>query len=293
MGAESAIEWTHATFNPWWGCVKVSPACKHCYAESFAKRVGQRVWGGTQRRFFGEKHWAEPIKWNAAALGAGERRRVFCASMADVFEHIEHGHKIDSERERLWALIERTPQLDWLLLTKRPQNIMQMIPEIWRKGLPTNIWCGTTVENQEMADERIPELLRVPARVRFLSCEPLLGPVSLTHVTTYAYGSTSHHTNVLNGETLECMYDGGAGISLNENRRIHWVICGGESGAGARPMQAEWARKLRDQCQTYGAAFHFKQWGEYDASGLVKLGKRNAGRHLDGRTWDEFPEPRR
>jgi protein gp37 len=298
MGAESKIEWTHATFNPWWGCVKVSPACKHCYAEGFAKRTGHAVWGGSSRRFFGDKHWAEPLKWNAEAAAAGERRRVFCASMADVFEHIEPGHKIEAERERLWKLIERTPQLDWLLLTKRPQNIMGMIPERWRADLPVNVWVGTTVENQEMAEERISELLRVPASVLFLSCEPLLGPVDLdlprceTHAREFV-----HKLDDGTECCSECSADGYSGeLSFGHwldplNGGISWVICGGESGGGARPMQVEWARALRDQCESEGVAFHFKQWGEHD-DGLVRIGKKKAGRLLDGRTWEEFPEVR-
>ena len=181
MGQDSKIEWTHHTFNHWWGCIKVSPGCEHCYAETLSKRYGHSIWGPaktTQRRTFGEKHWVEPLKWDRLAQVSGERKRVFCASMADVFE--DHP-QLPSEREKLWALIEQTPMLDWLLLTKRPENVNRMLPDMWELGgLPSNIWIGTSVENQEQADKRIPELLKVPARVRFLSCEPLLGPVDLS-----------------------------------------------------------------------------------------------------------------
>ncbi|MCI0671755.1 MAG: phage Gp37/Gp68 family protein, partial [Myxococcaceae bacterium] len=176
MGAETEISWTHSTFNPWWGCTRVSPGCDHCYAESFDRRVGGAHWGkGVPRRTFGDKHWGEPLKWNAAAAKAGERRRVFCASMADVFD----AEAPDGALERLWALIRATPALDWLLLTKRPGRIRHSLPADWGDGYP-NVWLGTTVEDQERAEQRIPVLLDVPARVHFLSCEPLLGPVDVS-----------------------------------------------------------------------------------------------------------------
>ncbi|MFN9822321.1 MAG: DUF5131 family protein, partial [Akkermansiaceae bacterium] len=154
MSKKTSIEWTDHTFNPWWGCEKVSPACQHCYAETFSKRIGPAVWGAhAPRRFFGEAKWAEPLQWNAEAKNAGERKRVFCASMADVFENRKD---LDEWRSKLWRLIEITPMLDWLLLTKRPQNIGKMVP--WKNEWPDNIWLGTTVENQKYAEERLPHL---------------------------------------------------------------------------------------------------------------------------------------
>jgi len=283
MGANSAISWTHHTFNPWWGCEKVSPACAHCYAETWAKRTGHdSLWKG-ERRFFGDKHWNEPMKWQRAAQDAGERRRVFCASMADVFEDRE---ELIPHRARLFDLIRRTPNLNWLLLTKRPENIAAFLEAMrssfgdghstrvmltdWTHhdgpNAPHNVWLGTTVENQEMADKRIPELLKVPAAVHFLSCEPLLGPVSL---------------EMCEGGLVEdedgAPYPG----------QIDWVICGGESGANARPMNVEWARLLRNQCEAAKVPFHFKQWGEH-LSGL-RTGKKAAGRLLDGVLHDAFP----
>jgi protein gp37 len=175
MGKNSKIEWTNHTFNPWWGCVRVSAACKHCYAEAWAKRVGSKVWGAkAERRLFGNKHWLEPIKWNAEAKQNGERRRVFCASMADIFEKRK---ELDSWRERLWVLINDTPDLDWLLLTKRPQHVSSMIP--WGDKWPKSVWLGTTIENQEWADKRLPIFADIPAAVRFISAEPLLGPIDL------------------------------------------------------------------------------------------------------------------
>ncbi len=280
MGKDSAIEWTHHTFNPWWGCTKVSPGCEHCYAETWAKRVGENIWGARQdRRFFGDKHWGDPLKWNAAAESEGQRKRVFCASMSDVFEARSD---LDPWRNRLWKLINQTPLLDWLLLTKRPQNIGGKIP--WGKQWPKNVWIGTSVEDQQRADERLPILLELPATYRFLSCEPLLGPVDLSKWTS----QRPKHLH-----------------------RIDWVIAGGESGPNARAMLPGWARQLRDQCQQSGIPFHFKQWGHWapvpapkrenslvhkfwdEVIGaeifMAAKGKKIAGRRLDGMTWDELP----
>jgi len=265
MATDSKIEWTHHTFNPWWGCVKISPACKHCYAETWAKRVGSDVWGSrADRRFFTDNHWKQPERWNREAEKAGERRRVFCASMADVFERRA---ELNEPRKRLWPIIESTPWLDWLLLTKRPQNIGKMAP--WKSEWPSNIWLGTTVENQKYAEKRIPLLTEHDASVHFLSCEPLLGPINLS---TWI-------------DDLE------------------WVIAGGESGHYSRPMNPDWARNLRDQCEATDTAFHFKQWGHWAPDELIHKGKRvtiedhemvacgkkKAGRFLDGRVHDGFP----
>ncbi len=264
MSENSNISWTDHTYNPWWGCVKVSDGCRECYAETFAKRVGQNVWGPaatTPRRLFGDKHWQEPLRWNAAAAAAGTRARVFCSSMADVFEdHPEVG----PHRERLFSLIEQTPSLDWLLLTKRPQNVASMVPVAWAAGFPSNVWMGASTEHQAAADERIPYLLAIPAAVRFLSCEPLLGPINLERPPHGAQPDPQ-------SGVYPAWY----------SQQIDWVIAGGESGPKARPMHPDWARSLRDQCVAAGVAFHFKQWG----------GRTHAagGRLLDGRTWDEFP----
>lgn len=280
MAKNSSIEWTDHTFNPWWGCSKVSPGCEHCYAETWSKRLGLKVWGGSQeRRFFSDKHWKEPLKWNADARDDHSRKRVFCASMADVFESRS---ELNEWRDRLWSLIPETPWLDWLLLTKRPQNILAMVP--WHTEWPSNVWIGTTVEDQKRADERLPIFLKIPARTRFLSCEPLIGPVDLSAWTT------RRSKDLLS---------------------IDWVIAGGESGPHSRPMYPSWARTLRDQCQSARIPFHFKQWGHWaptrqasstatvkqfwdDVTGQEVLmeakGKKEAGRRLDGETWDELPK---
>ncbi|OFW26677.1 MAG: hypothetical protein A3H97_00780 [Acidobacteria bacterium RIFCSPLOWO2_02_FULL_65_29] len=278
MAKDSKIEWTHHTFNPWWGCTKVSPACKNCYAEAWAKRVGLDVWGPrSARRFFSDAHWREPLKWNREAERDGKPRRVFCASMADVFEARA---ELDEWRGRLWQLIPQTPMLNWLLLTKRPERIARSVP--WHDSWPHNVWLGTTAENQRWADKRIPQLLRhAQAAVLFVSSEPLLGFLDMRSY-----------------------------LPAPGRRGIDWVIAGGESGGRARPMNPEWARDLRDQCTAAGARFHFKQWGHWspeqlgvdreyrrievlDRDGrpviLARLGKKASGRVLDGRTWDQVP----
>lgn len=277
MGENSSIEWTDHTFNPWWGCAKVSPACDNCYAELWAKRMGHQIWGGqAKRRFFTDHHWKEPLTWNEDAQAAKRRRRVFCASMADVFERKA---ELNASRERLWKLIAATPWLDWLLLTKRPQNIEQMVP--WGKKWPDNVWLGTTVENQTYAEKRLPLLLKHPAAVRFLSCEPLLGPIDLR-----------------------------PWFRKRGLQPINWVIAGGESGPGARAMHPDWPKGLLHQCQEWVVPFHFKQWGHWVPAELTaesptrlltlgnerpvsmaRLPKKLAGRVLEGATWNGLPSP--
>lgn len=218
MGESTKIQWTDRTFNPWWGCTKVSPGCDHCYAESLDKRLGGSHWGqGSPRREFGDKHWGEPLKWDREAGEAGVRSRVFCASMADVFD----AEVPQAWRDRLWALIHETPALDWQILTKRPNLINKLgIGGTW----PANVWLGTSIESHEQI-WRIDELRKVDAAVRFLSLEPLIGPVG---------GSFSG---------------------------IDWVIIGGESGGGAREFDILWARDVIIKCRQSGTAVFVKQLG--------------------------------
>ena len=281
MGQVTSISWTHHTFNPWWGCEKVSPACRGCYAERDAKRWRPDVslWGpGSVRQVAGDRTWREPLKWARAARAAGERRRVFCASMADVFEGRSD---LDEPRARLWGMIRATPELDWLLLTKRPENVARMVPSAWLEGVdrrrlvaagwPTNVWLGTTVEDQEHAAKRIPELLRVPARTRFLSVEPLLE--RLPHLDRFFWmngGSTAGPWIDALGRHRGGGGPGGQQLSSTPSGDIAWVIVGGESGPNARPMHPDWVREIRDACtgevrydRPPGVAFHFKQWGEW------------------------------
>lgn len=355
MAANSKIEWCDHTFNPWTGCTKVSPGCANCYAESWAKRSGLVTWGkGNPRRRTSAANWKELLKWNKQAKDFIEcsacgyrglpdvsngplmaltgcpscdategnlrpaRPRIFCASLADW---------LDDEVPVEWLsdliyLICKCNHLDWLLLTKRPQlwrsrleavsnqsDLGAIICRQWLDGNPPpNVWIGTTVEDQKRADERIPELIKIPTRVRFLSCEPLLEEVRI-HVPSYQD------------------WDGipPQGPKVFPKGSIHWVICGGESGPGARAMHPAWAQSLRDQCAAAGVAFLFKQWGEWcprgpeslgypviegvpqfrmtdtgedghraEAGGdnqvwMNRAGKKAAGRLLDGKEWNQFP----
>jgi len=265
MGEVTKIQWCDHTFNPWWGCVKVSAGCEHCYAEGFAKRTGCDVFGPDKpRRFFGDKHWAEPLKWNAKAEAAGVRRRVFCGSMCDVFEWIDSPtNELILPRERLWALIEATPWLDWQLLTKRPANMTRLSPAAWADGWPRNAWALATVENQEVAASRIVELLGVPAAVRGLSLEPLLGPVDLSPWLFCEQCDNDAWPG--RGAIRDDLSSAAGGKPWHECgcAKLGWVIVGGESGHGARPMHPDWARSIRDQCQEAGVPFFFKQWGEW------------------------------
>lgn len=295
MSENTEIEWADHTFNPWEGCQKTgSLACQNCYAETRNARFGAGValnWGpGAPRRRTSEANWKKPLKWEreAAAFFAehGRRQRVFCASLADVYDNA-----VDPQwRADLFDLIDATPSLDWLLLTKRVGNVMKMVRETGRERLPRNVWQGATIVTQSEALRDIPKLVEIDASVLFLSMEPLMELVTI-------------------GRWLD---------------RIGWVIVGGESGPRARPMAPAWARYLRRQCDTHQVPFLFKQWGEW-APGLVKgtrwaanwsfdgghwsffnqrprnfmisgadavmtrVGKKAAGRMLDGCTYDEFP----
>lgn len=276
MSDTTSIQWTNHTFNTWWGCARVSPACRFCYADSLAHRYGHELWRRSgPRRMLSDANWKNPLKWNRAAERAGKPALVFCCSMADVFERHavdEVNAQLDAARSRLWDLIAETPWLRWQLLTKRIENVADMVP--WGDDWPDNVWLGTSVENQRFADERIPLLLMRPAKVRFLSCEPLLGAVDLTRVAFTDGGGT--HLDVVHGR------HGVPGVWSVAAQRVSWVICGGESGAKHRPMDLAWARSLRDQCESAGVPFFFKQHGGRTA--------KAGGRLLDDREWNELPE---
>lgn len=266
MGETTTISWCDKTFNCWVGCTKVSPACDSCYAESWAKRTGHpELWTGERRRTT-LANWNQPVKWNATAKRLGVRHRVFCASLADVFDN----QVPEQWRHDLWDLIGHCPNLDWLLLTKRPQNIAKMLPTDWDTGYQ-NVWLGTTAENQIEANRRVPHLLAVPAAVRFLSCEPLLGPIDLTEIEH----APDHCIHALWGVKAET--DGTASFGP----KLDWIIVGGESGPKARPMNMDWVRSLHRQCSAAGTAFHFKQVGG--------LRPTSNGCEIDGREYKEFP----
>lgn len=273
MGENSAIAWCDHTWNPWWGCTRVSPGCEHCYAEQLATvRRKLPVWGvDAERKPMSEAYWREPLKWNRKAAADGIRRRVFCASMADVFEQVPARNEkanavMRAARGRLFRLIEATPHLDWLLLTKRPENVAFLVP--WGGELgewPANVWLGTTAEDQKRYDERWPVVSRIPARVRFISHEPALGPLALRA----------------------------------DGIRPDWVITGGESGPGARPYDLAWARAIVAQCRAAGTACFVKQMGadpiDGEAGCEVHFRDRKGG---DPSEWpydlrvQEFPVPR-
>jgi len=323
MATETRIGWATSTFNPWIGCSKAGPGCDGCYAEEMMATRWKRVeWGpGKPRQRTSEANWREPLKWNArraAAIARGEnppQHRVFCASLADVFDN----EVPDEWRADLFELIKATPHLTWLLLTKRIGNVGNMLPLPFdfAENYP-NVWIGATVVNQKEADRDIPKLLQVDAVKRFLSIEPMLGPVDL----------------LANGDTL-CRCDGCLNMARQYPQetglqRIDWVIAGGESGPKARPAHPDWIRSLRDQCAAAGVPFFFKQWGEWapgecverdngtvltatywndalaewaiakenlaaddgradDQPDLYRIGAKAAGNTLDGRKHEEFP----
>ena len=287
MADKTGIEWTDATWNPVTGCTKVSEGCDHCYAETIAHRfAGTKAYPNGFDVTLRPERLDQPLRWKRP-------RKVFVNSMSDLF----HKDVPDDYIARVFAVMALAPQHTFQVLTKRPGRMRSLLSSedfesavfLATEGrfegyfpwpLP-NVWLGTSVENQKWADVRIPQLLDTPAAVRFLSCEPLLGPISLVR-------DPAHPVEALD-----------------------WVIVGGESGPGARPMHPEWARRLRDECFVFGVAFHFKQWGEWvtedqspediilpgvshlawgdDEPDFYKVGKKAAGRELDGQTWDEYP----
>lgn len=355
MSEHTSIEWTDYSWSPWWGCAPVSAGCAHCYAAGIAQRFRKIKYakGGTRQRV---KDWESPLKWNrnyfffAQCNECGFRTRNYQRDAIGPYYHCpkcETGQFaiarprvfpsmmdwLDEEVPIEWLhdflnLVYETPNLDWLLLTKRPENwrgrILEAIAHVEGLGLdqdwpnrephtklgvwlndwlggdpPKNVWVGATAENQQTADFRIPELLEIPAKVRFLSFEPLIGPVDLAKIAV-----------------LPAVRDA---LTLKEpglSYALHWVIVGGESGSKARPMHPEWAIRLRDLCQAASIPFFFKQWGEWEpmrclghlkesfkvpwarvSSGnrvppalMYRIGKEYAGRLLDGREWSGFPD---
>lgn len=260
MGKDTRVPWAHHTFNPWWGCVQISEECENCYAKAWDARTGGAHWGPRAgRRTFTDKHWAQPLRWDRAAGGAGERHRVFCASMADVFEVHDDpviNERIERLRARLWALIRETPHLDWLLLTKRPENFWKMLP--WyrpheRAAAPWhNVWLGVSAGNQPRWDERVPLVMATSAARRIVSYEPALGPLDIT----------------------PRGYDG----------QVDGIFAGDESGPKARPpAPLDWYRSVRDQCRRDDVAFFLKQF----VRDRVKLELPK----LDGRRHADFPTP--
>lgn len=242
---DSKIAWTHHTFNPWIGCSRVSAGCVHCYAETLNNRWGKANWGPqAERAKTSAAYWKQPLAWAREAYKTGKKARVFCASMADVGEDRP---ELIPWRAELAALITATGQnLDWLLLTKRPENLQRLFRPYWgNSAWPWEVWAGTSVEDQNAADKRIPELIKVPAKVRFLSVEPMIGPIDLS-----SPNIKYEEWNI--GESFN---------GPDDMEGIHWVIVGGESGPGFRPMEIAWAQNIRAQCGEAHVAFFMKQLG--------------------------------
>jgi protein gp37 len=312
MGKDSAIEWTDHTFNTWHGCVKVSPGCKHCYAERQSKRSGKEYWGvHANRRWFGDKHWNDPIKWNKQALrretgksfsehkdekfslghmktGEGVyRERVFCGSMCDVFE-IHRDPLINSlliaERIRLWKLIKATPNLEWLLLTKRIDNVLNSHLRALIEMHP-NVRIGITVVNQEEADRDIPKLLKINAP-NFLSLEPLLEKIDLTawlqKCECGEFYTPEDGKWRFAGDHVQHHHGYPMGHVPAHEQAINWVIVGGESGPQARPMHPDWVGKIQQHCRIADVPFFMKQM-----SGRTKEERQNIPDELNIK---EFPE---
>lgn len=256
MGKETAISWAESTFNIAWGCEKVSVGCKNCYAEELSDRMyrpSEDVWGKNKhRRTFGEAYWNKLRKWNNQAEKEGLRSKIFCCSMCDVFE--DHP-TLDQERKKLWSAISQYKNLDFLLLTKRPENISRMLPQPWLRSFedrqvltPDNIWLGTSVEDDRVS-HRIEVLCRTVAIVNFISYEPALGPLD--------------HVNLCD---------------------VNWVIYGGESGPSFRADKTQWARDMRKKCDDENRPFFYKQGSHRYTEVKVTL---------DGETVQELPLNRR
>jgi protein gp37 len=288
MADKSKIEWTDASWNPVTGCSRVSDGCKFCYAASLAPRLAAMGQAGYTNLPWTAQNAARNVFTHPDKLGIPLRwkkpRLIFVNSMSDLF----HEQVPFEFITRIFGVMKDAKQHTFQVLTKRPERMKEFV--LWlRHGLDyqvdypsPNVWLGVSVEDQRAADERIPLLLQTPAAVRFLSCEPLLGPVDLSNT-----------------------------FAMAKPFRVHWVICGGESGPNARPMRPDWARALRDQCLAASVPFFFKQWGNWIPAGQksnmsgtlpkstkyhdfgdsisAHVGKKNAGRFLDGRTWDEYP----
>jgi len=333
---KTSIEWTDASWNPIVGCTEVSPGCANCYAARLAATRLREVrayqglaTGEVQKisRGAGSGHYFErwSIRWTGEVRFLPERleeplhwkkpQRIFVCDMGDLFHE---GVKCEWKQKIFWVMREAR-QHTFQVLTKRPRLMQQFISEEFgelHEPIP-NVWLGVSVENQHFADERIPLLLATPAAVRWISAEPLLGSVDLNYV-----GPTGNTSSVLG--CIPCMRkqenattQSGPHTCMEKRPKLDWVVCGGESGPNARPMNPEWARWLRGQCQAAGVPFFFKQWGEWapavrnngegditwpdpDHDRSVKpfdfgpwmqrWGKKQSGRLLDGREWNEFPK---
>lgn len=330
MAENSKIEWTEATWNPMAGCSIVSPGCHNCYAMRTAYRLaamGQKKYQGTTEKKNGRILWTGKINTDESALSIPLKKKKpttwFVNSMSDLFHESVPFDYID----KVFAVMALCPQHTFQVLTKRPERMAEYmnLGRFWQKVLvffsthpfnPTefplpNVFLGTSCEDQQRADKRIPHLLRCPAAVKFVSAEPLLGGIDLV---PYMGGATYQCSCGFHRTENEMVYTGVGGYSCVECREwclrgptLDWVIAGGESGPSARPMHPDWVRSIRDQCVDTGTAFFFKQWGAWEPAGsrgtycfnpgesihdlatMNRVGKKKAGRLLDGREWNELP----
>lgn len=297
--SKSKIEWTDRVWNPVTGCNPISPGCDNCYAERMSKRFAE-TWGlpadGPFKVTLHPERLKDPMRWK-------KPERVFVCSMADLF-HKEVPFDFISE---VFFYMELVGNLTFLVLTKRPERMKQFFEWAQLDRILPNLWLGVTAENQEQADKRIPILLQIPAAVRFASVEPMLGPVNLQRIEPEGRNDVIIHA--LSGEYAVPF------TVLKDRPKLDWVICGGESGPGARPMHPDWPRSLRDQCQVAGAPFFFKQWGEFcsisqmpgetyrvwdcehgteccwkEDDPIWRVGKKKSGSLLDGQEWKQYPK---
>jgi protein gp37 len=306
MGEKTLISWCKHTHNHWIGCTKVSPACDGCYAERLMDHRLHRVtWGPHgERALTSDANRRKPLSWNKKAAKSGTRPFVFCSSLADIFDN-----QVPPEwRRDLFKLIRETPQLVWLLLSKRPQNIIEMCKEAG--GMPPNVALGTTIEDQKRAEMNVPHLIAAkmvlfPLFV-FVSCEPLLGAIDLTSLrNSLEFGEGQRWLNALGSHGTGYVYEHADSCTVPG---IDWVITGGETAQGAheaRPSHPDWFRSLRDQCAAAGVEYHHKQNGEWvlvseiegkgrhhqfpDGATVRRVGKNHSGRTIDGIEHNGFP----
>jgi protein gp37 len=265
MAEVTEISWTDSTWSAWWGCTALSPACDNCYAKALDKRTGGNHWGNVPRRRTSPENWKQPLRWQKAAgkfyAEHGRRRRVFVSSMSDFYDN-----QVDPQwRADAWDVIRACPDIDWLILTKRPQNIRAMLPAFWDE-IKERIWSGTTVEDMTRARQNIPHILNIDSRYRFISGEPLLAPIFLRSIPV---GTEPTMKAPLYLDALEGVVyavngaDGARQVLVRDTGKLDWVIAGGESGHGARPMHPWWPELLQEDCEATGTAFLWKQWGNY------------------------------
>ncbi len=299
------IEWCEESWNPVTGCTKISEGCKNCYAEKMAKRLAGRFGYPKDNPFkvtFHENKLLEPTKWRKS-------HHIFVCSMGDLF----HPDVIDKQIDTIFRMMTHPMggmnHHTYLILTKRPERILKSHYENFKHW--KNIWLGVSVENQKTADKRIPILLKIPAKVRFVSVEPMLERIELReYLGMYkeAETITVKHVSDMPSEFQQYTRKGRDWVKHCGNK-LDWLIAGGESGQHARPMHPDWVRKVRDNCLQTGTPFFFKQWGEWIQSEepqevyskkdgfqtlpvkecFIKIGKKKAGRLLNGREWNQYP----